>query len=94
MTTSIESASSTAKPTDIGKTPITNSYWAYRRPVLDLQPGPNSQGTQVVGSHDEESYFSVVEFWRYPSGGKPFAATRHGVDHPFGVTISLATPSR
>lgn len=79
----------------IGETPITNSYsghtagqfWIYNH-------GPNSQGTQVVGSHDEESYFSVVEFWRYPSGGKPFAATRHGVDQPFGVTISLATPSR
>ncbi len=55
--------------------------------IYDKKPG--SQGTQVIGGIYGD-YRSLVEVWQYPAGGKPLYSTEHGVDHPFGVTISLA----
>ncbi|MGA9017552.1 MAG: hypothetical protein WB438_01245 [Candidatus Cybelea sp.] len=48
----------------------------------------NSQGAQVVGGGGETSG-SLVDYWKYPSGGSPFAQITNGLDGPFGVAISL-----
>jgi hypothetical protein len=56
-------------------------YWIYNNK-------PGTQGTQVVGgvNGDEDS---VVNYWHYPSGGEPIFGLSHGIDNPFGVTVSL-----
>jgi hypothetical protein len=50
---------------------------------------PGSQATQVVGGVSGDSG-SHVDYWSYPAGGDPTAEISQGVDHPFGVAISLA----
>lgn len=44
------------------------------------------QGSTAIGT--AESY-GTISFWKYPSGGTP-TKTITGVDHPYGVTVSLA----
>ena len=56
-------------------------YWFYNN-----QPG--AQATQVVGGLRGNSS-NYVNIWHYPAGGEPIAEISHGVDRPFGVTISL-----
>jgi hypothetical protein len=58
-------------------------YWIY-----DNKPG--QQGSQLV-SGDYSNSVSAVDYWHYPSGGSAFYSLRHGVDRPFGVTVSLRT---
>ena len=48
----------------------------------------NSQGAEVVGGGDESSE-SLVDYWKYPSGGSRIAEITNGLDGPFGVAISL-----
>ena len=48
----------------------------------------NSEGAQVVGGGGETSE-SLVDYWKYPSGGSPLAQITNGLDGPFGVAISL-----
>ena len=48
----------------------------------------NSEGAQVVGGGGETSE-SLVDYWKYPSGGSPLAQIANGLDGPFGVAISL-----
>jgi hypothetical protein len=48
----------------------------------------NSQGAEVVGGGDESSE-SLVDYWKYPTGGSPIAEITNGLDGPFGVAISL-----
>jgi hypothetical protein len=49
-----------------------------------------SQATQVLGGSTSQGYkSSVVEFWKYPAGGNPFASVTKNLDQPFGTAISL-----
>jgi hypothetical protein len=49
-----------------------------------------SQATQVLGGSTSQGYkSSVVEFWKYPAGGNPFANVTKNLDQPFGTAISL-----
>ncbi|HYL26616.1 MAG TPA: hypothetical protein VEW74_02210 [Candidatus Nitrosotalea sp.] len=56
-------------------------FWIYNNT-------PGQQGTQVVGGVNGNSG-SRVDYWHYPAGGSPIYSLSHGVDKPFGVTISL-----
>lgn len=57
-----------------------------------LTPGRGSQGTQVVGTVSSYDYPEVF-FWEYPAGGAPIAEITTGLDLPFGVAISLKSPT-
>lgn len=49
--------------------------------------GPGSEGTQAVGTVGYS--YPEVFYWKYPSGGQPFAEITTGLDRPLGVAISL-----
>ena len=52
-------------------------YWIYDK-------DPMQQGTQVVGAAG-----SSVEYFAYPAGGDGIHYISHGIDAPYGLTISL-----
>lgn len=71
--------------TDVGSRDENPSgpYWIYNAKA-------SGQGTQVVGGENGEEYGSEVDYWDYPAGGEyPIEELTHGIDRPFGVTISL-----
>jgi hypothetical protein len=47
-----------------------------------------SQMQLVEGLFDGEGGNSAVGIWSYPGGGQPTTTFTHGVDRPFGVTVS------
>ena len=49
---------------------------------------PPGQATQVVGASIGGDKLAV-SFWKYPSGGDPYASITHGLDSPTGFAISL-----
>ncbi|MGA7283309.1 MAG: hypothetical protein WBW87_02085 [Candidatus Cybelea sp.] len=53
-------------------------YWIYDK-------DPMQQGTQVVGAESGGS----VEYFGYPAGGDGIHYISHGIDAPYGLTISL-----
>jgi hypothetical protein len=59
-------------------------------PVWIYSNDPAKQGTEVVGAEGEGSRQSV-DFWQYPAGGSSIGQITHGLDGPYGVTISLKT---
>ncbi len=61
--------------------PGNGPYWIYNA-------NPKKQGTQVVAGAGSGSSGEVY-YWDYPAGGDPIHYVSHGVDEPFGVTISL-----
>ena len=72
----------------VGETPLDDPsygpYWIYNNK-------PSGQGTLVVGGVTSDSR-SIVNFWHYPAGGQPFYGLSHGLDRPYGVTVSLKRP--
>jgi hypothetical protein len=56
-------------------------YWIYNNTK-------NGQGTQVVGASDNSNYSSVLYF-DYPAGGDAIHYISHGIDSPYGLTVSL-----
>lgn len=56
-------------------------YWIYNNTKAQ-------QGTQIVGASDNNSY-SGVAYFKYPAGGDSIYFISHGIDAPYGVTVSL-----
>jgi hypothetical protein len=56
------------------------SYWIYNNK-------PSGQGTLILGAVTSDNR-SEVNIWHYPSGDGSRAIT-HGLDKPYGVTVSL-----
>ncbi len=56
-------------------------YWVYNNTK-------DQQGTQIVGASDNGSY-SGVAYFNYPAGGDSIYYISHGIDAPYGVTVSL-----
>ncbi len=57
-------------------------------PPIETSAGFNQfwiQGSTLVGTAES----GTISLWKYPSGGTP-TKTITGVDHPYGVTVSLA----
>lgn len=72
----------------VGSTSLTDATYA---PYAIYNKAPGSQGTEMVGGVYTDSNTSFVYYWYYPAGGDPYYSFSHGLDHPFGVAISLKT---
>jgi hypothetical protein len=59
-------------------------YWVYNN-----HPGEPQQGTQLLGAMEQDGESPEVNYFAYPSGGEPTMTFSHGLDSPFGVTVSL-----
>lgn len=57
-------------------------------PVAFYFADSKKQATQAVSGYFFEND-DYVEYYKYPSGGEPYAMLTHGLYHPFGVAISL-----
>jgi len=57
-------------------------------PIAFYGAAAKKQATQAIGS-DGFSGSDDVYYWSYPAGGEPLVKITHGLDHPFGVAISL-----
>jgi hypothetical protein len=57
-------------------------------PVAFYDPNPKKQATQAVSGYGFENA-NYVYYWKYPSGGEPYASLTHGLDRPFGIAISM-----
>ncbi|MGC1381728.1 MAG: hypothetical protein WA814_11980 [Candidatus Baltobacteraceae bacterium] len=55
-------------------------YWVYNN-------NPKQQGTQIVAT-----YSSGVAYYPYPAGGNALHGISHGIDDPYGITVSLKKP--
>lgn len=53
--------------------------------------GRDARATQVVGATGGYSIKNAAEYWKYPTGGTPFAEITKDLDNPFGIAISLRT---
>lgn len=56
-------------------------YWIYNN-------SKDQQGTQIVGASDNGAY-SGVAYFKYPAGGDSIDFISHGIDTPYGITVSL-----
>jgi hypothetical protein len=72
----------------IGDTTLDDRY-TPNGPLAFYSPTYGGSANQVAGAIYEDGNNNAVEYWKYPSGGAPYAAITHGLDYPYASVVSL-----